>query len=92
VQAAAYGQTDFRAAAGRARVCGRLYGGEGLRPAAADADEGGVRASDASARAQVDFGQCIGIIGGVRTVMHMFPSTNSIRYISCTGGSFLLCM
>jgi hypothetical protein len=40
----------------------------------------------------MDFGQCIGIIGGVRTVMHMFPSTNSIRYISCTGGSFLLCM
>src|SRR5207344_2727096 len=51
-QAAPHGQADFRAATGRIRICRRLYGGEGLRPPEADADEGGVRASGASARAR----------------------------------------
>src|SRR4051794_1103731 len=48
-EAAAHGQADFRAVAVRIRLCRRLHGGEGLRPAEAGADEGGLCAALSSA-------------------------------------------
>ena len=72
-EAAAYVEADSRAASGRTRLHRRHHDREGLRGGLAAADARNVRtAVHAPGHAQADFGEAIGIIGGVERKIHFF--------------------
>jgi hypothetical protein len=63
----------LRAASGRARLHRWHHDCEGLRGGLAATDAGDVRTAGASpGHAQADFGEAIGIIGGVERKIHFF--------------------
>jgi prepilin-type processing-associated H-X9-DG protein len=65
-------QPDFRAAADRARLFGRFHSCKGLRASGAyEVALSIVPLAHPPGHAQVDFGECDGVIGWVRTKTHV---------------------
>jgi hypothetical protein len=70
-EAKAYGEADFRTAAARTRLC-RPAVKDYVRLARTRSREVFVPLAHPPGHAHVDFGECIGVIGGVRMKLHVF--------------------